>query len=611
MNRSWKFAPLAASVLLSSCVYFNTFYNARKQFDDADRKRREVEARPERSRRPQEYKPLYQNAIRKASIVLDRHPNSKWVDDCLLLIGKAFYWREVYDEAALKFQELAENFPESGLIDEARYWRGLSLRAASRIDAAREIFSEIGNTEGGAFVHESRIALAELESDQENFQAALDAYNRLLSDYEKEKKLRAQIWSGIGNASFRLMRYDDALEAYRNVLESGPTIGMNYLTRLQIGKMLELRGESDEALKAYGEILKVKRLRVYEGEIRLKQANVYVSVGDLAAAEEIHRKIIDDFPRSEHSSAAYYEMGLIELQQRKNLSLAKEHFQNSRKEKSNSEAAGLVRIREKLLSDLKRYEKASRKKGLKGLEASFNLAELYVFNLSEPDSAVAIYKRVLENADTTHFAPKALYALGLVYADTLEDSTSAGRYFDQLIEQYPASHFALAARKQIRRERTSEVEARERFHQAEALKGDGAAMEEVLTLYEKIAADYSNTLYAAKAIYALAWCYENERDMPELAREQYQRLIDRYPLSEFSEVAIEKLEGDFLKVEAPPADSARAPDPADRRSESTRRDSAKVDSIAATSPDQEVLPDSTGKRTSASKRQQPSQKSAR
>ena len=564
MNALRRLWPLAALTFLSGCVYFNTFYNARKQFDDADRKRRETETRSDRSRRSQAYKKLYMNAIRKASIVLDRHPDSKWVDDALLLIGKAFYWREIHDEAVLKFQELAENFPESDLVEEAYYWRGLALRAEGRIDGARDIFVEIGSVEGGRFTKEARISLAELESDQENYQAAIDAYKQLLSEYEKEKKLKAKIWSGIGNAAFNQQRYDEAAAAYEQVLKSGPDIGTDYLTRLRLGRTLELQHRFQEALEVYGKILKIKRFRSYEGDVRLRQANVHTSMEAFETAERIYAQITKNLPHTEHSAFAYYEMGLIALQHRKDHASAKEHFQMAKREKSGSEAAGLVRMREKLLSDLKRYEKASQKKGEKGIEASFNLAELYLFGLSEPDSAVAVYDRVLKAADTSDAAPKALYALGLVYADTLKDDTAARRYFGQLVERYPASPFAVSARKRILEEGTQEAEAQARFHQAEALRQDGATLEEAMAFFRQIAADFPNTLYAAKAIYVLAWSYENERNTPDLARAQYQRLIDRYPMSEFSEVAREKLKGGFLDVEAPAGDSAGVSDAAER-----------------------------------------------
>ena len=72
---------LLAGTLVSGCVYYNTFYNARKQFQEAERKREEAEnvaATSQKNRqRVFRYRDFYWRAIRKASIVLDRHPGKR------------------------------------------------------------------------------------------------------------------------------------------------------------------------------------------------------------------------------------------------------------------------------------------------------------------------------------------------------------------------------------------------------------------------------------------------------------------------------------------------------------------------------------------------------
>ena len=101
---------------LSGCVYYNTFYNARRIYRTAEKARLEAKANPANRLAATSFRGHYLNAIARASVVLDLHPGSKWVDDSLLLIGKAYYWREEYDDALLKFRELQTNFPASQLM---------------------------------------------------------------------------------------------------------------------------------------------------------------------------------------------------------------------------------------------------------------------------------------------------------------------------------------------------------------------------------------------------------------------------------------------------------------------------------------------------------------
>ncbi|MDP6777532.1 MAG: tetratricopeptide repeat protein [Candidatus Latescibacteria bacterium] len=554
----WLIVPLLAA---SGCVYYNTFYNATKRYAMADAARLEAETREtgERSR-TRLYMRYYMEAIRKASIVLDRHPDSKWVDDSLLLIGKAFYWRRDYSEALLKFRELQQNFPQSEFIIESSYWEGLSLWSSERVDEAREVLSGVVEAAGPELSRKSRLALARLETEQGNYAAAVAAYHDLLSK-DKASKKDAETWQGLGNAHFELGNYDQALDAYHRVLSSKPDSKTNYQTRLRIGRSLENQEKFDDALQTYDRMLRIKRFRSLVPDVQLKRANVYRLMGNLTEADTIYVAVIEKNPRTEFSAAAYYQMGLIEQRERKDLARAQEHFEQARKERPNSDAGTLARERLRDLSDLEKFRKAAEKEGKKGFEARLSMAELYLFRLQEPDSALAMYNLVLETADTTEYAPKALFAIGLVYADSLADVERARESFERIIHDHPTTSYAFAARERIGDERTDDALAEARFVEAEALAQEGVDPGESLKILRQIAEEYPNSLYAPKSLYSLAWTHENRLGQLEPAREAYQLLVDRYPMTDFAAIAREKLEGNFLKapaVEVPvPAEPAR------------------------------------------------------
>lgn len=541
----WLIIPLLAA---SGCVYYNTFYNATRRYAEAENARHEAETRETGGRsRSRLYMRYYMEAIRKASIVLDRHPDSKWVDDSLLLIGKAFYWRQDYSEALLKFRELQQNFPQSEFIPESSYWEGLSLWSADRIEEAREVLARVVDTSGGDLPRKGRLALARLETEQGNYAAAVAAYHDLLSQ-QKSSESSAETWQGLGNAHFELGNFDQALEAYRRVLKSRPDSKTNYQTRLQIGRAFEFQGRLQDAMQSYDEMLRIKRFRSYAPEVHLKRANVHRLMGSLEEADGTYEAIIEANPRTEFSAAAYYQMGLIEQRERKDLAKAEEHFEQARKERPDSDAGGLARDRLRDLKDLEKYRKATEKEGRKGFEARLSMAELYLFRLQEPDSALAMYDLVLEAADTTEYAPKALFAIGLVYADSLADSSRARKAFERVIHDYPTTSYALEARERIGSERADDALAEARFVEAEALALEGVEPEETLSILRQIADEYPNSLYAPKSLYTVAWTHENRLGHLEQAREAYRLLVDRYPMTDFAAIAKEKLDGDFLKA---------------------------------------------------------------
>src|SRR5690606_14844440 len=86
-------------------AYYNTFYNAKNAYDRGVENLEQQDQPVDRNR----YLPLFSaftarsaggqafnNAIEKSADVLREHPNSKWVDDALLLIGKSYFQLQNY-----------------------------------------------------------------------------------------------------------------------------------------------------------------------------------------------------------------------------------------------------------------------------------------------------------------------------------------------------------------------------------------------------------------------------------------------------------------------------------------------------------------------------------
>ncbi len=565
---------------LASCksVYYNTFYNAKQQYSIAEQKRVESET-PGSRITPATYNALYQRAILKASIVLKYFPDSKWFDDSLLLIGKASYWRKDYTESLTKFQELQKLFPQSELIPETRYWQGLALWAMNRTNEARATFSLFDKKTDPELYGLSNLALAEMEASQGNRENAIISYKALLETLDKKHKLRARAWQGVGNNLLELNRYDEALEAYENVLKSKPETRTNFETRVKIGETLERQQKYDEALDTYQKILKIKRLRIYEAEIRLKQARIYQLKKQSETAEEIYSDVGKKYPRSKYSAEAFYRLGLIEQKSRRNLEKAKELFEKAVREDRSSDEGKLALQRQKDLVALERYTKQAEKveDPQKALGPLFDLAELYLFNLGEPDSALSIYQRVLSLTDTTDLAPKVHYAIGLIYADSLKNETAAREHFQQLLDQHPNTPYAAEARTRLNQKHADDDLAKTQFLQAENLIAEGTSTRDILPIYRQIADEYPNSLFAPKALFALAWTYENDLDEREQAKTIYEQVQERYPLTQYGKIATDKLKGKFLDPPPEPADSTQT-QPSEAQPDTTRSETTDIPS---------------------------------
>ena len=122
MRRPLHFLILALVVsstcFVSGCAYYNTFYNAKTYYSEAESLGEDVDQRdwPTSSQRPK-----YRAAIAKCQLLLDEYPDSGHVDDALFLMGKCQYRLRDYRKAIRNFDNVLTNFPGGKFTEEASF----------------------------------------------------------------------------------------------------------------------------------------------------------------------------------------------------------------------------------------------------------------------------------------------------------------------------------------------------------------------------------------------------------------------------------------------------------------------------------------------------------
>src|SRR4030067_3177868 len=108
-------------------TYFNLYYNTSDIFVEAENQIKEQKKdlfSTEELTLPGTVNTQLVKVIEKCSEILQFNSESAYVDEALLMLGKAFYYQKNHQKALRKFEELIAPQKESDLLLETKLWIG-------------------------------------------------------------------------------------------------------------------------------------------------------------------------------------------------------------------------------------------------------------------------------------------------------------------------------------------------------------------------------------------------------------------------------------------------------------------------------------------------------
>ncbi len=319
------------SIWLSSCAYFNTYYNAKYYFKEGQK-----ENENNNTGRPQTAN--YQKSINSAARVIEYYPDSKYVDDAIIMMGKAYYEIRSYPKAKRKCEELITNYPESPLVYEARLYLGKTLIGMRKPEEGIAILNDLWIDEGVPMEMriKSQTTQADYYFEKENYRQALKEYEKILGSL-KDKRERADIRYQIGECYFELGELEQAHAAYERVLSEKPGTKTRFDSIYKRAKCLEKLGDLEDALKIDEKLLKKDIFYDFYDKAYLAKAGILAALERREEAVELYERILELYPRTLVSAEASYHVGQIYWQYLKDFDKAQEHLGKVQSESSQSE----------------------------------------------------------------------------------------------------------------------------------------------------------------------------------------------------------------------------------------------------------------------------------
>jgi len=372
------------SLIIGGCAYFNAFYNSKHYFQEAERER-------ERTTDLNSTPDGYNKSIEAGGRLIEYYPESKYIEEALLIMGQCYYWTEDYFKAKRKFEELLSNYPQSENRKEARLWMGRTLVGMkNRHEATSTLRSLLADTDDPELTSGALFALAELYFLDSLFNKAEEEFLNITNSTEDEKILGEAYWRS-GEAAFRGKRFSESAEHLKKALDHELTKTLRFQTTLFYGRALYEAGKYPEAKEVFQKLLKDKRYFKEHGKVRVHLALVESSLGNNETAFEELKNVIENHQRTVESARAYYERAILSLKVAGSRELAKEDLDKARVEKAGSEYAQKA---DTLLNTLNRVDEL-------GLKRSKTLLRIEFTNswLSEP----------IESSDTIAFFAASWY----------------------------------------------------------------------------------------------------------------------------------------------------------------------------------------------------------
>lgn len=520
---------LGLALLHAGCVRFNTYYNARRAFRDAETLA--AQRGPGSSPSAQEVAHL-DRCLEKCAVIIARHADSGLADDALFLMARALSLKGQDNAAAEKYAELRRFFPASDLTGPARYYEAQARSRLMQYDRAEAIIEEhLGlRAKWDRWQHQAALLYAEIGERRGSCADALSRVDALLSR-TRERDIAAPAYLLKGRCLAATGHGEEAVAAFQEAERIAPRRHLRFTARLLMGETLAALGRSDEALGTFKRLQEFARADSELASVGLAVGTSQRIAGNLTAAEEAWRNVIAAYPREETSRHARMALATMLERDRRDLKAALTEYEDLSKQGSPRALVEEAGRRAKALRDVERLRAAIAESSEVAPETLMTLAELYLLRVELPDSALPLLLHVCSRYADRPCAARALYAAAWVSA-LHGDSAVAESLSTVLVEKHPHSAHARAVRArrgELPPEDSAVGTPAWLYRRGEDAWLQDRAPERALAAFAAVVDSFPDAPEAAKALVAMAWVKSEAYHDTVQARAHLQGAADRYP----------------------------------------------------------------------------------
>ncbi len=441
----------AAALSAAGCAYYNVLYNANQKYDEAQLLKIQAELTdPDRTKIGSSEERLYTEAFEKAARVPRFYPDSKWVDDSLLLMGLVSIEKGDYSTAIRKFDEILTLFPDSNLTAKALLAKGRAyIETKQYAEAVADL--EKARTMGDDDLEDDIIYfLGLVEERQGNIEDAKKAYVTVLEKHGDSEWL-AEAGLALGRIQTEEKQLGEAAKSFERVRKKGKTSEERFGGGLAKGEALLANGEYERAQTTFHDLSKRATNEKQRGEALLLEAKALAAEGNTGGAMDLYHSILDKMPRTEAAAKAQFAIAKT-YDDAGELVRAKDEYQLVNEQGTGFDAwrDASTRITEiQTVLDLRQGIANEDEKPEERYKKRFLLAEQLLEKIGDVHGALAEYSSLSQDAAGTDLGARALYAEAWVLEHRLSQPDTAEVLLMELSRDYRTTEVGVAARNRL------------------------------------------------------------------------------------------------------------------------------------------------------------------
>ncbi len=257
------------------------------------------------------------NAIHMHSMRIKRRERNKWIDDCYMLIGKAYFYKKEYYDANESFKYVYAAHKNDPMHIDGLLWMIRNHMEQDDMTKARDLLTKM---EDEGMPEELRGDFYGVYADwmirNKDYEEAIKMLNKAIN-HTKRKKDRERMTYVLAQLYHRDRDYKKATRYYSEVIKMRPEFEMEFNARIHRAQAYDIASGTEKVKKELNKMLRDKKNADYNDQI-------YYALAELAFREGEEEKGITFLRKSAASSTSN-----VKQKTRSYLRLAKYYYNKS------------------------------------------------------------------------------------------------------------------------------------------------------------------------------------------------------------------------------------------------------------------------------------------